>query len=321
MTDYRRFLAANVPAVELVLPYQGGPFVAAEDRLLRVDGTAEPGFWLFAVEGRRARPVAPADPPDLAHLPAVRGHYTSGYVVRAAGHAERPAFASVTGEPPRFAPVVARRWPSGALLPDRLDFESEAEEEARRAFEEHRPLGNLKGAPATLRAAYGHAVLQRTAAGRGVRIVPAEARPMVGVVADEGDPAAERAVQRIVAERARRIEAERTAAAGSAPASPVVPSAPRSASAPADPVERAGRALDRAGATLYDLRTIGGGLMEVRYEFLGERFLSVVHADTLRVADAGICLAGADDRLTLESLPGVIREAIDTRDLYLTAYP
>lgn len=56
----------------------------------------------------------------------------------------------------------------------------------------------------------------------------------------------------------------------------------------------------------------------MRYQFLGERFTSVVHPETLHVFEAGICFAGADEEVTLESLPSVIREAIEDGVLVIT---
>ena len=44
----------------------------------------------------------------------------------------------------------------------------------------------------------------------------------------------------------------------------------------------------------------------------------VVDAITLQVYDAGVCLAGEDRLVTLDSLPSVIREAIDTSRLVIT---
>lgn len=307
MSDYQRFLGAGGQAT---LPYFGGPFVAAEDRRLRLAEPVEPGFWRFEISGRTARAVRPAEPPDLSHLRAVRGHFTAGYVVHHAGRAERLALRPAA-QPARFAPVVGRRWPSGPLLLDVLDFEGETEEAARQAYEERRPLGDLKGAPASLRAAYGYAVVIRAAGELDLAVAPAEVRTRVGEIAAEGDPAAERVLRELAAERARR-QAE-------ALASPRRP-APRPARQRADPAERAATALHAAGASLLDLRILDGGLMEVRYAFAGERFVSVVQAATLQVIDAGICLAGHDWELTLESLPSAIREAMDGGELYVTSH-
>src|SRR6185369_12658229 len=74
---------------------------------------------------------------------------------------------------------------------------------------------------------------------------------------------------------------------------------------------RADVALDAANAKMLGSRNLGDGSLEVAFEFMGERFVSVVDAITLHVYDSGVCLAGADELLTLDSLPGVIREAID----------
>jgi hypothetical protein len=85
-------------------------------------------------------------------------------------------------------------------------------------------------------------------------------------------------------------------------------------------LDRAATALHVAGAVLRDSRWLSGDLLEVRYDYLDDRFVTVVDGETLRVVDAGICLAGHDDRLTLESLPGVIAEAVRTYRLEITAW-
>ncbi|MDF2695019.1 MAG: hypothetical protein K0S65_3402, partial [Labilithrix sp.] len=81
---------------------------------------------------------------------------------------------------------------------------------------------------------------------------------------------------------------------------------------------RAEIALDAAHARMLSSRNLGNGNLEVAFEFMGERFISVVDAITLHVYDSGVCLAGADELVTLDSLPGVIREAIETDLLVIT---
>jgi hypothetical protein len=83
---------------------------------------------------------------------------------------------------------------------------------------------------------------------------------------------------------------------------------------------RVERALASAGARLHDTRRLEGGRLEVTFRFMGERFLSIVDMGTLQVVDAGICLAGADREVTLESLPSVIREAIEDGVLVITRH-
>jgi hypothetical protein len=124
---------------------------------------------------------------------------------------------------------------------------------------------------------------------------------------------------------AQRRVLERGAAAGRAHAAQVVAEAVARVhhgrrGAREDGAERAERALLSAGARLRDVRRLGGNRLEVTYAFMGERFISIVDAASLQVVDAGVCLAGADSEVTLESLPSVIREAIDTGVLVITRH-
>ena len=65
-----------------------------------------------------------------------------------------------------------------------------------------------------------------------------------------------------------------------------------------------------------------GGL-NVLGSFMNERFISLVEPATLRIIDSGICLGHPprDDLITLESLPSVIREAIDDDLLVILRHP
>jgi hypothetical protein len=332
VTDFRRFLGAST---EESWPYFGGPYVETGKRRLRLTEPAEPGYWRFAVTGRSARRLGPAEPPDLRHLPAVRGHAlpasTAGvYVTGPGGGAERLAIAA-PDEPLLFAPVVARRWPSGALLFDAWDFEDGVEDEARRAYEERGTLATVKGASAALRAAFGYAVFLRTAEDEGVPVRPAEARPHLAALADEGEAAARRLLGRLRAEREaevrlvlgpalpglRSVRSEATEATREGEASQA------RGPARAERAQTEGRAADAlyaARAGVRGMRWLAGDLLEVRYDLEGERFVSIVEGATLRVVDAGICLAGRDRDLTLESLPSAIREALGTGQLNITAW-
>jgi hypothetical protein len=84
--------------------------------------------------------------------------------------------------------------------------------------------------------------------------------------------------------------------------------------------ERAAAALHAARAVLHGTRWLADGLLEVRYDYAGEQFVSIVDGATLRTVDAGFCLQGRDEVLTLESLPAVIREAMQTGQLHITAW-
>jgi hypothetical protein len=308
---YERFLDAVSTAV---LPYVGGPFVEAGDRRLRLAAPARPGWWRFEVRGRHARALEPADPPDLSGLPAVRGYAVAGYLAGPGGVAWRLALGP-PDEPLPFAPLVARRWPDGALLFDVEDFESGVEDQVRSAYAQRRPLRAIAGVPAALRAAYGYAVLLRTAGELGIPVRPAEARTRLAELADGGDEAARRLLT--AARTHREAEADRRphwqVARDAAQARRATVSQQRAE-------ERAAAALQAARAVLLGTRWLAGGLLEVRYDFAGEVFVSTVDGQTLQVVDAGFCLAGADRQLTLESLPAVIHEAVHTGQLYITAW-
>jgi hypothetical protein len=212
-------------------------------------------------------------------------------------------------DPPPLAPVHARTWHSGEPLFDAVDFESEVEDAARRRLEARAALGDLSGVAASLRAAFGWALVQAIADQRGIRVSPLEILPSVVRIAEAGVSAATGVISDI--EEARASERLRT----QLPISPT-PSDRR----PVRPSARIEAALEAAGADVLAVRQLEGGNVEVSYSFLGERFVSVADARTLRIVDAGICLSGADDRLTLDSLPAAIREAVDTGVLHITRW-
>ncbi|RKH82517.1 hypothetical protein D7Y21_28225 [Corallococcus sp. AB045] len=374
--DYRKLLGKVESAV---LPYFGGGTVHAPSRRLRVTQPVAPGWWRFEVKGREATAREQVSPEGMEALPRVRGHVWGTRLVREGAVAE-PLALMPEEEPPRLSPVTARRWHDGTLLFEGVEFEGEAEETARRALEEDRALGDARGVSASLRAAFGFAVLEAVSRGTGIPFAPVEARARVLDVAREGRAEAERCLRRLAEERARfiRMQAElearrermlqesgaearawadpeygtreawrdadgrevaRTLSAreretwetrpdASARASGRTPGARDGRSLTrqerwrAEPEAGAWveRALDKAGARLLDHRRLGDGLLEVVYTFMGERFVTVVEAATLRVRDAGVCLAGADNRVTLESLPSVLKEAIDTDALVITRH-
>jgi hypothetical protein len=331
--DYRKFLGKEE---ERVLPYLGGAFLHAADRRLRL--ATEPkaqGWYRFRVKGREATLLGPAEPEALESLPSVRGHLVGDRLVREGAVAEHLHFLPEE-EPPRLTPARARRWHSGELLFDTLDFESEAEEAARRALEEDTSLAQVKGVPATLRSAFSYAVLEAESRRLGIPAVPRELRPHLGPVSERGRPEAERALRALAAERmlaAREMEelnrrrqlvamAQQAVVAQEAIAQARVQGrhdARQGRAREGDALARAELALEAAGARMRSARALGNGNMEVIFTFMEERFISVVNIDTLQVVDSGICLGHppADDRVTLESLPAVIREAIDTDRLVI----
>jgi hypothetical protein len=83
--------------------------------------------------------------------------------------------------------------------------------------------------------------------------------------------------------------------------------------AEADFDQAATLALQQGDAVFLSSHSIGRGERIVRYRCVGLRLECVVDAATLGVLDAGVCLTAdgirGDSLFTLESLPGVIREA------------
>ncbi len=329
--DYRKFLGREEA---LVLPWLGGATVETRDRRLRVAAPpAAPGWYAFTVKGRQATVKGPADPPALDDLPAVRGHFLSGRLVRDGGNAEELVFPPAD-EPARFAPIKARRWHSGELFFDSLEFETDAEAAVREALAEDRTLAAVKGASATLRAAYAYAVLESASRRLNVPFAPVEVRPALAAVADGGAPEAEAALRALHAEReqARREMAELERRRAAAQAAQELREARERRIEEARKVQRddprrwrevvhekADAALEAAGARLEQSRVLATGDLEVIFRFMGQRFISVVNAVTFRVIDSGICLGHPprDDLVTLESLCAVIKEAIDTHRLVI----
>jgi hypothetical protein len=317
VADFRAFLAPREP---VVLPYFGGARVDAADRRLRVAAGLAPGWWRFRIEGRRAVAVEPALPAELGALPLVRGHWADGWIVVDGRQLVRVALPP-DDEPPPFARVAARRWYSGDLLLDAVEFEDDPEVEARRALEDRRPIGGLRGAVPSLRTAFGLALGAAVGRELGVPVSLRELMPRAVAIADRGRDAVCAWLDELAAERQRaRDDARRRAeairlesAAGTA----------RPIARHGDPVQRADDALDGARARMLSCRRLErGARLDVTYDVDGARIMSIVDAETLQVIDPGVCLGhdGEYRVLTLDAMPSVVREAIETDRLNITRH-
>lgn len=363
--DYRKFLGKEE---RLVFPYLGGGTVEGHGRVLRVKERPAQGWHLFRVVGRNAWPVEAATAPEDAAARVVRGHHYGGFLFRDGAAAELQL---CEGEQELFAPCKAFQWNANDLIFAGVDFEGEAEGQVREALEELRPLSTIRGVPASLRLAYGFAVLHRRARQLGSSVAPAEVLRDLAPVAEMGVSQANVVLQRLMQERV--LAAARVAPRPIAPVTPspvvnlgqsrpeaiLVPPpvaapvlseaqqtrqlrreqeaeqrsrqqrvqeiarrgrAPEMASTVENAAERAEAALEAAGARPTATRLLDRERLEVRYRFLNHRFITVVHPVSLQVLDAGICLAGADRMVTLDSLPSVIREGVDTHRLVITRH-
>lgn len=327
MVDYRKFLGR---VDQVIAPWLGGRSIDAPNRRLRLASLpASPGWYRFELKGRVATPKAPTDTPDLSALPRVRGYLWRERLV-ADGARAVPLHLLPTEEPPRFSPVSARRWHGGELLFEGLEFETEAEGAVREALATGAPLTALKGIPAPLRAAYAFALGEQSARQLAIPATASELRPHLAKLADGGAVAAEAVLRSLVAERAlaeRELKElrDRVAAAQLRTELEALREArARDRQRRRDTFEeRAWEALEKAGADFESSRQLDGQQGEVVFRYLGERFICVVDADTLQVFDSGICLGHppADRLITLDSLPSVIKEAIDTDALVILRQP
>lgn len=321
--DYTKFLDRKE---EAVLAYLGGAFVYGNGRRLRV---AEPrpqnGFHKFEIKGREATAIEAVESPELGKLPRVRGHHVRGWIVTpdSKSRAERVELMPAE-EPMPFAILRARRWHSGDLVFESLDFDTEVEDAARLRLEQKAPLGELKGAPLSLRTSYGVALAFAWAAEMGIRVSVREALPVAGKIADGGEAVARPFLVQLDARRAEEMERARVRAIVEGRPPGPQPVAYRTPAREAPTLEnaalRAEQALDAAHARMLSSRNLGNGHIEVTWSFMGERFISVVDGISLHVYDSGVCLAGEDELVTLDSLPSVIREAIETDVLVITRH-
>jgi hypothetical protein len=83
---------------------------------------------------------------------------------------------------------------------------------------------------------------------------------------------------------------------------------------------RVEESLRGSGARLFGVRRLAERQVEVRWQIQGTRIISIVDENSLQVVNSGVCLAGADQMVTLDSLPGVIREAIEDDLLVVTRH-
>lgn len=327
--DYTKFLGKKD---YVVLAYLGGAHVFGKDRRLRVRAPRPSvGFHRFEIDkGRAALALEAVDAPhellEGSRLPRVRGHHLRGFVTVSARGRDRTlsqdverVYLTPEDEPPPLAILRARRWHSGDLVFESLDFDTEVEERARVHLSKLEPLGDLKGVSSSLRVAYSAALVSLVAERMGVPMSVREALGAGPSVASGGEGSAVAFVSAVEVRRraaGERLEAHvsRGRASLSSLARRRLREEPSADNAPL----RAELALDVADARLLTTRPLAGGTLEVTFELLGERFISVIDAITLQVYDSGVCLAGADELVTLESLPGVIREAIDTGQLVIT---
>jgi hypothetical protein len=289
----------------IVLPWIGGRSLRLRERAYVLEGAlpAEHAWYSFRLRGRKA--IVEGDPLDPR--PELLDFRVGGYLVgdRIVADGERvdpdPARIGRSAERvgliepgiDRFVRIAAgRTFEDGPLIYEGLDMPLGPEEEVLRAFLDRRPsVDHVRGVPPALDAAFRMETFQRSEAER----------------------------RRAEIERLRREEEERQRREGRRRelVEQLGDGAGRRAMAQHDFEEAAKAALAIGCAEYLDhRRSPRRGEMVVRFRYDHRAFECTCEERTLRIIDAGVCLVDhdtaerGDTYFTLESLPGVIGEAI-----------
>lgn len=296
---------------ELVLPWTGGREVFRRNRSWKIEGRVPREFDWFRFQidgGRKTTLLGPGelDPGFEEGHPTVKGYLVGNRLI--------PDNARVTPEPEkfidqtievfipergleRFTRAVVVRLTNGNHVYVRQEFPQGPEGEVQEAYQNRKDsVDNIPGVTPALDLAFRFVSRER---------ILAEARAIE--------------LEKIrVAEEAKRAkeekfrEALKQAGTGSG----------RRALALVDFNAAAKAALAISGAEFLDSRdSYNRGEKVVQYRFLGYSLECVVQSSTLGIIDSGICLTNertgekGDHLLSLESLPGVVKEAVDGHKL------
>lgn len=299
----------------VVLPWTGGRRLQLSQRSWTVDGPLPPefGWYQFKVVGRKATYIGPADSDTNVLKYPTKGYLIGDRLIEDGASVNfdikdivKHSFPVYLLEPglDRFSRIQAGKlYEDGPLVFQNLEMPLGPEEEVLTAFLEHKPsVNDIPNVYPALDAAFRMETFQRAEAER--RRLELERRRR------------EEEERQAKEERRRKLVEQLGDAVG------------RREMARVDFQEAARAALATGGATYLDHRTsVNRNEMVVRFRFRNRRFECVCDKETLRITDAGICLRGYDDdyeveevgdtRFTLESLPSVIGEAIDTGVLHV----
>lgn len=285
------------PGETLVLPWIGGRFLRSSERVWNIIGRIprEPGWYEFSMYGRDARLLQPAAVNEQVLCKPVQGYLIGDRLVADGTNVNPDPFMIAEQSEPvlliepgldRFARIVAGRiCDDGELVFIRQDFPLGPEEEVLAAFRRQAAsVQDIRDVTPALDAAFRMETWQRDEAGKR---------------------RAELERQRVEEERREQIAKAIGTGVG------------RRQLALVDFAAAARAALAAAGAVYIDHRPAPQrGEMVVVFRIDNRQFECVCDGQQLRIIDSGICLTGHgsgiryDDRLTLESLPGVIRQAI-----------
>ena len=293
-----------------VLPWLGGRQIHNKDRTWAIQGRLPPEFGWYTFDtssGRRARLKGEAEC-DLSYEDGqqlVRGVLIGDRIIRDNARVDpdpdklieqtEPVFCVERGLD-RFTRAVAVQDKEGRLVYMRMEWPTGPEADVLAAFQDRKDsVSDIPNVTPPLDLAFRWISYQRA---------EAEAR-----VAELERLRKEEEAKLAEAERVRRLMKQTGTAEG------------RRALAVQDFPAAARAALLVAGAELLDVRDgRNRGEKVVQYRFRNRRLECVVDARTMRILDSGVCLndhrgTKGDTWFTLESLPGVIGEAIDRHKL------
>lgn len=266
-----------------VLPWVGGHVTDGQRRWRLTAPPDTYGWFHFRLAGRKATVLGPAEP-----ALEVLSHRVTGYLAggRLVSDGARPPWPRVYLVEPveRFTRVAAGRlYPAGPLIFAGSLLPLGPELEVRRAYEGERTCEGIKNVPPVLRMAFDAACALREQENQERRAYALRRR----LEQDTGE--------------SRRLLAA------------------------VDFRQAVERALALSGARYLDHRQIEENVYVLRFCYIGREFECTCDG-RLHVISAGICLTASygdaqfapgtkgDTWLTVESLPGVIREA-DERDV------
>lgn len=293
------------------LPWTGGRVLHGIDRTWKIAGELPPehGWHRFSVSGsRRASWLGPGDINDSL---AERARCITGYLVddrlisdeASVGTDVKEVFAQgrqtwlVEPGLDRFARATAVQHRGGKLIYLRQEFPLGPEAHVLEAYQDRRDsVDDIAHVTPALHVAFLWYTWRR-------RFTEAERRRVAQLARME-------ARRRRIEERNQRIEVEAWQRA-------------QNRQLAYNDFESAAReALAVSGAELLDERPARIRTERiVQFRFRGRRFECVVQAATLRIVDAGVCLEDhmtgerGDTLFTLESLPAVLDEAMQTNRL------
>ena len=297
-----------------VLPWLGGRKVYSPDRSWTIKGRLpmEFGWYTFDTGSGRTATLKGRVPQDMDPDYEASQRLLRGYLV---GDRFIPDDARVDPDPTklveqtetvfcvelgleRFARGVVLRNRNDQLLYIRQEWPEGAEDDVLIAYQDRKDsVADIPNVTPALDLAFQWLSYQRAAA-------EAREAEMAALVAKmEADEAA--------AEAHRRLVRQGGTAAG------------RRAMALVDFEGAARLALRQSNAELLDVRdSPNRGDKVVQYLFRNRRLECVVNSRTMQVVDAGVCLTDhrgtkGDTWYTLESLPGVVGEAIDQGALFI----